>query len=215
MHAKGSSWWFQPFSAYCFRSHEPLVALWTKRGLVNWLLRHTAIFCESAPKVRAGGLNRAFGFVVVVVVVVFDFLYQISQYVRSRQQPHRPRQRPRRALTTAVLDLCVLFAMTFLWFAHGKAPRSWWSSRSALEHSRDLSGSAQVGINIMDCSPRYQLQMKVCRDPLQKTYSWWWGASHCIYNLGGGFKCFLISSLLPGDDPIWLTFFRRVETTNQ
>jgi len=32
--------------------------------------------------------------------------------------------------------------------------------------------------------------------------------------LGGGFKYFLFSPLPWGDDPIWLTFFKWVETTN-
>ena len=32
--------------------------------------------------------------------------------------------------------------------------------------------------------------------------------------LGGGFKNFLCSSLFGEDDPIWLIFFRWVETTN-
>ena len=57
---------------------------------------------------------------------------------------------------TAAFDLCVLFAMTLLWFAHGKAEAgSWWSRRSALEHerSRDLPGSAQVGMNILVALP--------------------------------------------------------------
>ncbi len=33
-------------------------------------------------------------------------------------------------------------------------------------------------------------------------------------NLGGGFKYFLFLSLLGGNHPIWLIFFRWVETTN-
>ena len=41
-----------------------------------------------------------------------------------------------------------------------------------------------------------------------------WAYFTTSHELGGGFKHFLFSPLPGEDDPIWLIFFNKVETTN-